>query len=303
MSFLIYPYVDGQLKEHILFQDEQLHYSIYSPQSSPQFYGDILWHWHEEFEFGYVIEGTLLYKTNHQEYILKEGDGIFLNSGALHYIHLLVPAGNARIHSQFFDRRFLGGDPDSIYDTKYIAPVMQQKQLQAIPFYRQNKEDQYVLHQLTEAIRLAHKQPLFYEFHLRNLFSCLWETVYLRATKQIPSQELYNLKENERIKKMLTFIQEHYSEKLTVAQIAGCVPISERECYRLFQNSLGTTPTEFLLSVRLKKSRNLLATTQKSIVEVALESGFSNSSYFGKLFRQQYLMSPGEYRMYSKKYF
>ena len=102
---------------------------------------------------------------------------------------------------------------------------------------------------------------------------------------------------------MLTFIQEHYSEKLTVAQIAGCVPISERECYRLFQNSLGTTPTEFLLSVRLKKSRNLLATTQKSIVEVALESGFSNSSYFGKLFRQQYLMSPGEYRMYSKKYF
>lgn len=293
---LVSPYVNGDLKENILFQNEQLHYSIYSPKSEPQFYGDILWHWHEEFEFGYVIKGTLLYKTSHQEYVLKEGDGIFLNSGALHYIHLLVPAGNARIHSQFFDRKFLGGSTNSIFDTKYIAPVMQQKQLQAIPFYRQNKEDQYVLRQLTETIRMAHRQPLFYEFNLRNLFSSIWETVYMRATEQIPSQELYNLKEEERIKKILTFIQEHYSEKLTVARIAGCVPISERECYRLFQNRLGTTPAEFLLSVRLKKARVLLSSTQKSIVEVALESGFSNSSYFGKLFRQQYLMSPGEYR-------
>ena len=115
---LVSPYVNGDLKENILFQNEQLHYSIYSPKSEPQFYGDILWHWHEEFEFGYVIKGTLLYKTSHQEYVLKEGDGIFLNSGALHYIHLLVPAGNARIHSQFFDRKFLGGSTNSIFDTK-----------------------------------------------------------------------------------------------------------------------------------------------------------------------------------------
>lgn len=296
MRPLISPYVNGQLKEHILFQNEQLHYGIYSPNSEPQFSGDILWHWHEEFEFGYVIEGTLLYKTSHQEYVLKAGDGIFLNSGALHYIHLLVPAGNARIHSQFFDRSFLGGGPDSIFDTKYIAPIVQQKQLQAIPFYHQNKEDQEVLRQLTEAVRMAHRQPLFYEFSLRGLFSSLWETVYMRAAKQLPSPELYNLKEEERIKKMLSFIQEHFSEKLTVAQIADCVPISERECYRIFQNSLGTTPAEFLLSVRLKEARKLLASTSKSIVEIALESGFHSSSYFGKLFRQQYLMSPGEYR-------
>lgn len=288
--------MDNQRKEQIIFQNRQLHYSIYSPQAGPQFCGDILWHWHEEFEFGYVTEGTLLYKTSHQEYVLNEGDGIFLNSGALHYIHLLVPAESARIHSQFFDRSFLGGSPGSIFDTKYIAPVMQQKQLQAIPFYRRNKEDQHVLRQLTEAIRLAHKQPAFYEFQLRNLFSSLWETVYTRAENQLPSRELYNLREEERIKKMLTFLQEHCSEKLSVSQIAGCVPISERECYRLFQSSLGTTPAEFLLSVRMKKARDLLASNQKSIVEVALESGFGSSSYFGKLFRQQYLMSPGEYR-------
>lgn len=290
------PCKDDHQKEHILFQNEQLHYGIYSPPSGSQFHGDILWHWHEEFEFGSVIEGTLLYKTSHQEYVLKAGDSIFLNSGALHYLHLLVPAEKARIHSQFFDRNFLGGGPGSIFDTKYIAPVLEQKQLQAIPFYHQNKKDQDVLIQLAEAVRIAHRQPRFYEFHLRNLFSSLWETVYLRATDQLPPRELYNGKEEERIKKMMTFIREHYPEKLTVAQIAGCVPISERECHRLFQSSLEMTPMEFLLSVRMKKARDLLTATQKSIVEVALVTGFGNSSYFGKLFRQQYRMSPGEYR-------
>lgn len=118
----------------------------------------------------------------------------------------------------------------------------------------------------------------------------------MRATKQTSSQKLYNLKDEERVKKMLAFIQEHYAEKLTIAQIAGCVPISERECYRLFQNSLETTPAEFLLFVRLKNARELLAITSKSVVEIALESGFGSSSYFGKLFREQYRMSPGEYR-------
>lgn len=55
------------------------------------------------------------------------------------------------------------------------------------------------------------------------------------------------------------------------------------------------TPVEFLISYRLKKACELLITTKKSILEIALECGFNNSSYFGKLFKQQYHTSPGEY--------
>lgn len=296
MKFHPAPNTDSQLKERILFQEEQLHYSIYSAPAGPQFEGDILWHWHEEFEFGYVIKGSLLYKTSQREYLLQEGDAIFFNSGVLHYIHLLVPASEAKIHSQFFDRNFLAGNCGNIFDQKYVTPVIEQKQLEAIPFYHTNKEDQYALSQITEAIRIGQKKQPFFELRLRNIFSALWETIYTRSTRQLGPQIVYNLQEEERIKRMLTFLQEHYSEKISVSQIAASVPISERECYRLFQNNLHTTPGEFLLSLRLKKARDLLTSTQKSIVEVALESGFNNSSYFGKIFQQQYHMSPGEYR-------
>ena len=245
------PRVDSQLKEQILFQNDQLHYGIYFPESVQQFYGDILWHWHEEFEFGVVTKGSLLYKTNQHEYVLNEGDAVFINSGALHYLHLLVPA------------------------------------------LEQAKAE--------EAARIAHRKKPFYEFRLRSIFSELWETIYDRTMQPEMPEPAESTRDIERIKIMLTFMREHCHEKLTVPQIAGCIPVSERECYRLFQNNLGMTPTEFLVSLRLKKARDQLVSTRKNIVEIALESGFGGSSYFSKVFRQEFNLSPGEYRRQNSK--
>lgn len=296
------PRVDSQLKEQILFQNDQLHYGIYFPESAQQFYGDILWHWHDEFEFGVVTKGSLLYKTNQHEYVLNEGDAVFINSGALHYLHLLVPAADAGIYSQFFDRSFLAGDTGSIFDTRYIAPVVDQKQPDIIPFYCHRKNDRYFLSQLAEAARIAQTGTSFYEFRLRNIFSELWETIYTRAMQPEMSEPAESTRDIDRIKIMLTFMKEHCHEKLTVPQIAGCIPVSERECYRLFQNHLGMTPVEFLVSLRLKKARDLLVSTRKSIVEIALESGFGGSSYFSKVFRQEFNLSPGEYRRQNSRF-
>ena len=61
------------------------------------------------------------------------------------------------------------------------------------------------------------------------------------------------------------------------------------------------TPTEFLVSLRLKKARDQLVSTRKNIVEIALESGFGGSSYFSKVFRQEFNLSPGEYRRQNSK--
>lgn len=291
------PYVDTNLKEHIRFQDERLHYSAYLPENEPQFYGDILWHWHDEFEFGYVIEGSILYKTNQHEYVLHKGDGIFINSGVLHYLHPFAPSRKAKLQIQFFDKTFLGGYAGSIFDLKYVTVVTEQKQSDIIPFYHQNAADRPLLANLQNTVQIMQEQKNFFEFRLRNLFSAMWETVYARAMALQQPEITFSPQEDERIKHLISFINEHYSEKLTVAQIAKSILVSERECFRLFQNMLGMTPVEFLISYRLKKACELLITTQKSILEIALECGFSNSSYFGKLFKQQYLASPGEYRI------
>ena len=95
--------MDGRKKEKIVYQNQMLHYGLYVPRPEAYFFGDIPWHWHDEFEFGHILGGSMQYKTNHHEFILHEGDGIFVNSGVLHYLHPLEPVEEVRLQSQFFD--------------------------------------------------------------------------------------------------------------------------------------------------------------------------------------------------------
>ena len=111
-------------KEKIIYQDELLHYGIYRPSEGRQFYGDIPWHWHEEFEFGYVLCGEIVYRTNEHEYTLHKGDGIFINSGILHSLHPVAGEEEVKIQTQFWDKMFLAGHGGSAFVVRYIAPVM-----------------------------------------------------------------------------------------------------------------------------------------------------------------------------------
>lgn len=288
--------LDGKKKERIVFQSGLLHYGLYTPRSEEIFCGDIPWHWHDEFEFGYLLEGSILYKTNHHEFILHEGDGIFINSGVLHYLHPMEPVEKVRLQSQFFDKSFLAGSFGSIFDIKYVAPVQEQKQLDALPLYKTDSKNSGFLSKLREGAELSQKGGTFFELRLRNLFSELWETVYDWAMDKQQEENTYNSLEDERLKDMLSYIQEHYSEKTAVSDIASTIHISERECYRLFRNNLGMTPVEFIVSLRLQKAQELLIYTDKSVLEVAVETGFGTSSYFGKIFKQYHHITPGDYR-------
>ena len=113
--------IDTNRKERIVFESQMLHYGLYMPDPENGLAADIPWHWHDAFEFGYVAGGSILYKTNRREYVLRNGDGIFINSGALHYLHPLEPAAEATLYPQFFDKSFLAGAPGSLYDLKYIT--------------------------------------------------------------------------------------------------------------------------------------------------------------------------------------
>lgn len=288
--------VDDQQKEKITFYGDMLHYSLYPPGPKGAFYGDIPWHWHEEFEFGYIFGGKMLYKTPKCQYTISQGDGIFVNSGTLHYLHPLEPKESVVLCSQFIDQSFLAGTPGSRIDTKYIVPVLKNPSLDAIPILHGKKENTRILDLLLEAIHLGTARQPFFEMRIRNLFSQLWETIYALSAEANIEDAPQSPLENDRIKEMLQFIQSHYSEHLTIRQIAKSIPISERECFRLFKTNLGMSPMEYLIAIRLQAARDLLIHTKKGIMEIAMETGFGSSSYFGKIFRQEYGMTPRQYR-------
>ena len=103
-------------------------------------------------------------------------------------------------------------------------------------------------------------------------------------------------KNNDKIKDLMIYVHQHYSEKLVISQLASAVFLSERDCFRIFQECLHMTPMQYIQNYRLQMACQMLAETCASVTEISNACGLGSSSYFGKVFREYMNCTPGEYR-------
>lgn len=89
---------------------------------------------------------------------------------------------------------------------------------------------------------------------------------------------------------------EEYTENLTLHELSATYRKNEKYLGRLFKREIGESFGEYVLSKRLKKAEGLLKTTERKIIEIALECGFNSVSYFNRVFKNKYGLSPKEYR-------
>ena len=87
-----------------------------------------------------------------------------------------------------------------------------------------------------------------------------------------------------------------YTESLTLSELGATYRKNEKYLGRLFKKEIGISFGDYVLSKRLKKAENLLKTTDEKIIEIALECGFNNISYFNRVFKEKNGISPSEYR-------
>ncbi|WP_426141009.1 helix-turn-helix domain-containing protein [Pseudomonas sp. DWP3-1-2] len=95
---------------------------------------------------------------------------------------------------------------------------------------------------------------------------------------------------------LVEFIDAHLADPLSLGQLAGMCALSEYHFARMFRESFGLPPHQYLLARRLTYARDLLRSTHKAFGEIALECGFSSASHFNNRFRQVVGGTPGEYR-------
>ena len=99
-----------------------------------------------------------------------------------------------------------------------------------------------------------------------------------------------------RINKILSYIHENYSRKITADDIANHAKISRGECFRCFKRFMDKGLVEYVNEYRLSKAAELLKTTDMSIIDISTECGFENASYFGKMFKDTYNLTPLGYK-------
>ena len=95
---------------------------------------------------------------------------------------------------------------------------------------------------------------------------------------------------------MLDYIHAHYSEHITLPDIAAAANISERECCRCFEKTIGMAPVAYVVNYRICAAAVMLEETDLPVTTVAERAGFNSPSYFSKVFRRQLNCSPKEYR-------
>lgn len=82
------------------------------------------------------------------------------------------------------------------------------------------------------------------------------------------------------------FIEEHFSEDITLSDLSASANISKSECSRCFKISLNTTPYKYLEEYRLSKASELLRETVEPVGNIATAVGFHQMSHFGKCFKE-----------------
>lgn len=105
-----------------------------------------------------------------------------------------------------------------------------------------------------------------------------------------------NIQLPDDIRSAVHYIETNYHQPLSLEDITERASLSKYYFTNKFQKHLKTTPIQFLAKTRVKKAMELLITTNKSIQDIAVETGYTNANYFSKVFRKMIGMSPDSFR-------
>ena len=95
-------------------------------------------------------------------------------------------------------------------------------------------------------------------------------------------------------------MERNYQRELTVEEIADVCKLNRSYFSKLFRESMGCPPQEFLIRLRLSKAAELMQTTKASIGDIAADCGYPNQLHFSRAFKKRYGVSPREWRTQDK---
>ncbi|MHB9037647.1 MAG: helix-turn-helix domain-containing protein [Armatimonadota bacterium] len=117
----------------------------------------------------------------------------------------------------------------------------------------------------------------------------------IKSNKQYPSTVLLGA--------ALKYMQDHLHEEISRDDVADVACLSPSHFSRVVKQSFGHSFTDLLARMRVDKARELLTRTEKSLIQICLDCGFSDQSYFTKVFQKYVGRTPGEYRRFHRSSF
>ena len=253
--------------------------------------GNFDFHWHEGPELTIIIKGQMEYQVNDNQYRMKEGDCIFVNSGVMHAGRLGGEEDCEYLVVSFLTSA-IDGAKNGVFAERFSGGAIDAKAVPFMLFEAGNDDVANICHTIYE--EMAEKADCW-ELGVKGHLCHLWQRLYKAAMKQTPVWQ-DRLVPMKRIKNAIQYMNENYASTLTLKDIAAACNLGKSEFCDCFKKITRQTAFDYLLELRVRKSLQFLDSDGGlSITEIAQNSGFSNSSYYAKIFRRYMGCTPREY--------
>lgn len=251
-------------------------------------------HWHNDLEINLIREGEAVFQVYQKSYRVRTGEGFLLNRNVP---HSCSSPGNEHVrYSTILVRPdFLYGDFGSDVERKCFQPFLQNSAIPCIYLTGFDENGKEILQKLNQVEEAFDRKRFCYELKIKGLlceaFAMILYGHRQKLTKFVPA----NLQELERLEKMLNYLNMHFTEVISLQDLADQVHLSREVCCRLFKKMTGKTITGYLEEYRVNKSFSLVQSGQYSMIQITEMVGFSNPSRFASAFRKRFGCNPGEY--------
>ncbi|MCM3174583.1 MULTISPECIES: AraC family transcriptional regulator [unclassified Paenibacillus] len=285
------------LHETIAYPDHSFPYIMYTHTlytSVPEGRGFNDLHWHEELQITLVTKGTLVIQVNGVDHELKTGQAILINKGILHVTTQLSQDGE--YVSFNFPEKLLAFHADSTMEEKYVLPYTRSSFVSIVIADNAEWEKQ-ALDMLWNMRRVFIRNKNWgWEYEISIMTVQLWFSLISNLSLSQEDVPKHAKRQQERLQLMLSFIHQNYSSPITLREIADTAHLSISECTRSFKKTVHMTPYEYLIKYRIKKSCELLVTSDDTITEIAGKVGFNHVNHFIQSFKKDQGRTPKGFR-------
>ncbi|WP_078549557.1 AraC family transcriptional regulator [Litchfieldia alkalitelluris] len=247
-----------------------------------------LYHWHNDIEILMVVDGSVILETGNKKYTLSKNDIFILNSNEVHSLSKTNET-NTILAIQFdpkFCKAYFPQLQRIIFTSQYITEKtrklcwteLSRYMLQIVKEY--NKKDK------------CYQLKLMSTLHL--MICSLIENLDYEDTseKKLSSQQ----KNIDRLNHIILYVKENYMSKITLKSIAEKENLDMYYLSHFIKKHLSISFQEYLNKVRLEKAVDLLMRTDMNMLDICIESGFSDYRYLNKMFVKEFGCTATEYK-------
>lgn len=222
----------------------------------------------------YIISGSVKFSLYNKEYVCFENDIFYLSSGESAVISNMSETEKASLYYVVFQL-----NDDVSMERIGIERPLRDKELKLFEHFRK-------LYKTHLAEGAAYKIKEYSEF---------LKLIYELITYKFDNNEEFKF--DVKLGKVVQYMKMNFYKPITVEELSNLSGYSVSHFRRIFVNSLGVSPQEYMLNYKIKKAKELLADEDgKSIEEISNILGMCNCSYFCKMFKKKTGMSPYKFK-------